>query len=220
MNEILGYFFNPEASMSGLLIGENKNKWKEGLKYLGLIIILLGFLTVVRYRISGASIVDIMGGSANIGINRLNELMGSHLNEGFTWITLVGAAIIRILIIVVARFLVWTAMLYLASLILGDKIDLYKVSLISIFSLVVWVAAQFFGMIVSLIIGIIPVEIINQILEGLATLLSYWHLVLIIIGFTISTKSTFLKGGLVVLIIQGILWMLGNIMPTLQMLLG
>lgn len=217
MSEILSYFFNPEESMSGLLIEENKNKWRDGLKYLTMTIILLGFLTMAVYRISGMHIVDIVGSSLE---GRINSLVGSNLNEGFAWIILVLVSIVQTFIIITVRFLAWMGMLYLASLILGERISLYEATLISMFSMVVWVIAQLFSVITVLIISIMPIQIINQILIGLSTLLSYWYLVLIAIGFTIATKSTFLKGGLGVLVIQGIFWMLGSMMPILHTLLG
>lgn len=217
MSEILSYFFNPEESMSGLLIEENKNKWRDGLRYLTMTIILLGFLTMAVYRISGMHIVDIVGSSLE---GRINSLVGSNLNEGFAWIILVLVSIVQTFIIITVRFLAWMGMLYLASLILGERISLYEATLISMFSMVVWVIAQLFSVITVLIISIMPIQIINQILIGLSTLLSYWYLVLIAIGFTIATKSTFLKGGLGVLVIQGIFWMLGSMMPILHTLLG
>lgn len=217
MSEILGYFFNPEASMNGLLIEKNKTKWKDGLKYLIMTIILLGFLTMAVYRISGIPIIDIVGSSLE---GRIRDIVGNDFNEGFTWIILVFTSIVQTLIIVVVRILVWSGILYLASSIQQKRIALYEVSLISMFSIVVWIASQIFGVIVILAISIIPIEIINQILAGLSTLLSYWHLVLLAIGFTIATKSTFLKGGLVVLMIQGGFWILGSMMPILYVLLG
>lgn len=217
MGEILDYFFNPEASMDGLLIGENKNKWKDGLKYLVMTIILLGFLTMAVYRISGIHVVDIVGGFLG---GRINNLVSSNLNEGFTWIILVIFSIVQTFIIITVRCLAWTGMLYLASSILGERVRFYEASLISMFSMVVWVTAKIFGVLTILIVSIMPIQIINEILMGLSTLLSYWYLVLMAIGFTIATKSNFLKGGVVTLVIQGVFWMLCGMMPILQTLLG
>ena len=217
MSEILSYFFNPEESMSGLLIKENKNKWRDGVRYLTMTIVLLGFLTMAVYRISGMHIVDIVGSSLESSIN---GLVGSNLNEGFAWIILSLVSIVQTFIIITVRFLAWMGMLYLASSILGERITLYEAALISMFSMIVWVTAQLFSVITILIISIMPIQIINQILIGLSTLLTYWYLVLIAIGFTIVTKSTFFKGGLVVLAIQGIFWILGSMMPILHTLLG
>lgn len=217
MSEILSYFFNPEESMGGLLIEENKNKWRDGLRYLTMTIILLGFLTMAVYRISGMHIVDIVGSSLE---SRINGLVGSNFNKGFAWIILALVSIVQTFIIITVRFLAWMGMLYLASSILGERIILYEAILISMFSMIVWVTAQLFSVTTILIVSIMPIQIINQILIGLSTLLSYWYLVLIAIGFTIATKSTFLKGGLVVLGIQGVFWMLGSMMPILHPLLG
>lgn len=217
MSEILGYVFNPEASMSGLLIGDNKNKWRDGLKYLVMTIILLSFLTMAVYRLSGIHISDIVGSSLE---GKINGLVVTNLNEGFAWIIQVIVSIMQTSIIIAVRFLAWTGMLYLASAILGERVSLYEASLISIFSMVVWVTAQIFGVITILIVSIMPIQIINEILMGLSTLLSYWYLVLMAIGFTIATKGTFLKGGVVILVIQGVFWMLGGMMPILQILLG
>ena len=217
MNEILGYFFYPEASMGRLLIQDNKNKWKDGLKYLTMTIVLLSFLTIAVYRVSGVHITDIVGSSLE---GKINGFVGNHLNEGLTWITLVLVLMIQTCLISSVRMLAWLGMLYLASSILGKKISLYETILISMFSMVVWVAAQLFGVISILIVSIMPIEIINQMLIGLSTLLNYWYLVLMAIGFTIATRSTFFKGGLAVLVIQGVFWMLGSMMPILHTLLG
>ena len=203
--------------ISQLLIEKNKTKWKDGLRYLIMTIILLGFLTMAVYRISGIPIIDIVGSSLE---GRIRGIVGNDFNEGFTWIILVFTSIVQTLIIVVVRILAWSGILYLASSIQQKRIALYEVSLISMFSIVVWIASQIFGVIVILAISIIPIEIINQILAGLSTLLSYWHLVLLAIGFTIATKSTFLKGGVVVLMIQGGFWILGSMIPILHVLLG
>ena len=217
MSEILGYIVSPEASMSGLLIGENKNKWKDGLKYLVMIVVLLGFLTMAAYRISGIHITDIVGDSLK---GKLSGLGSTNFNEGFTWMILVIASIVQTSITITVRFLAWIGMIYLANSILGERINLYEAMLISMFSMVVWVTAQLFGMITMLVASIMPLQIINEILIGLSTLLSYWYLVLIAIGFTVATKSTFLRGGIVVLVIQGMFWMLGGMMPIFQTLLG
>lgn len=200
MSEILSYLLSPETSMSELLIGDNKNRWRSGLKYLVMTIVLLGLLTVA--------------------IHRINGLVSDDLNEGFDWIMQVIVFIVKTSIIVIVRCLAWTGMIYLANAILGGHANLYEASLISIFSMVAWVAAQIFGVITMLLVSIMPIQIINEILMGLSTLLNYWYLVLIAIGFTIATKSTFLKGGVVMLIIQGTFWMLGGMMPVLQFLLG
>lgn len=217
MSEILSYFLNPEESMSGLLIEENKNKWKDGLKYWAMITILLGFLTMAVYRISGAGIVDIVGSSVE---EVISGLVGAQTHEGIVWLTLVLVSIVRTLIIITIKFLVWAAMLYLASLILGVGINPYKAILISMFSVVVWVAAQLISVIVILIASIMPIQMITEILMSLSMLLSYWYLILMAMGFTIAIKSTFLKGGLVVLVIQGLFWALGNVIPILQIILG
>ena len=217
MSEILGYLFSPEASMSELLIGKNKNKWRDALKYLAMTIVLLGLLTMAVHRISGLHITDIVGNSLE---ERINALVSTNFNEGFTWIIRVIVVIVQTSIMSTVRCLAWTGMIYLANIVLGERINLYEASLISIFSMVVWVTAQIFGVITILIVSIMPIQIINEILMGLSTLLSYWYLVLMAIGFTIATKGTFLKGGVVILIIQGIFWVLGGMMPILQALLG
>lgn len=217
MSEILSYFFNPEESMSGLLIEENKNKWKDGLKYWAMIAVLLGFLTMAVYRISGIHITDVIGSSLE-GV--ISGVVGPNTHEGVAWLVLVLVSIVQTLIIVTIKFLVWAAMLYLASSILGERISIYEAVLISMFSVVVWVAAQLMSVIVILIVSIMPIQMINQILLGLSMILNYWYLILMAIGFTIATRSTFLKGGLVVLVIQGLFWALGSVLPILQTILG
>lgn len=217
MSEILSYFFNPEESMSGLLIEENKNKWKDGLKYGVMITVLLGFLTMAVYRISGIPIADVIGSSLE---KVISGLVGTNTHEGFAWLVLALVSIVQTLFIVMIKFLVWAAMLYLASSILGERISIYEAVLISMFSVVVWVAAQLISVIVILIISIMPLQVINQILLGLSMILNYWYLILMAIGFTIATKSTFLKGSLAVLVIQGVFWALGSVFPILQTILG
>lgn len=180
-------------------------------------IVLLGLLTMAVHRISGLHITDIVGDSLE---GRINGLVRTNFNEGFTWIIQVIVFIVRTSIIITVRCLAWTGMIYLANTVLGESINLYEATLISMFSMVVWVAAQIFGVITMLVVSIMPIQIISEILMGVSTLLSYWYLVLMAIGVTIATKSTFLKGGVVILIIQGIFWVLGGMMPMLQVLLG
>lgn len=63
-------------------------------------------------------------------------------------------------------------------------------------------------------------DFINQMLVGISMILEYWYLIVLAIGLTFATRSTFLKGGMIVLIIQGLFWMLGSMIPWLQVVLG
>lgn len=217
MGEILSYFVSPEDSMGKLLLTRDKDKWKQGLLYWMMIAVLLGFLTVSAYRLNGIGLTEVLGD--NLG-QTMTEMLGAELNEGIVWLTTAVVSVIQSLIIVGVRFIAWSIMLYLANLILGQKLKIYDIVLLSMFTMVTWLAAEVVTVIAILIASICPIAIINQMVVGISMILDYWYLVLLAIGFAIVSKSTFLKSGMVILVIQGIFWGLGSIAPVLQVMLG
>lgn len=217
MGEILSYFVSPEDSMGKLLLTRDKDKWKQGLLYWMMIAVLLGFLTVSAYRLNGIGLTEVLGD--NLG-QTMTEMLGAELNEGIVWLTTAIVSVIQSLIIVGVRFIAWSIMLYIANLILGQKLKIYDIVLLSMFTMVTWLAAEVVTVIAILIASICPIAIINQMVVGISMILDYWYLVLLAIGFAIVSKSTFLKSGMVILVIQGIFWGLGSIAPVLQVMLG
>lgn len=217
MSEILSYFFNPEASMDLLISEANKNKWKDGFLKWGMITVLAGLLTIVMYRVSGVSLDSIQGTYYGTIIE---NTIGLNNNEGIVWLCMAIISIIETLLIAVIKLGIWTALLYIANRLLKDNISLYQIFLMSIFCILTWLTAQVFSNIATIIVMFSSVSIINEMLLGIGMILGYWYLVIFIIGYSIAAESTFLKGGLVILVIQGILWGASNMFPVLQVVLG
>lgn len=221
MNEILSYFFRPEESVSTLLIEKNKDKWKQGVLSWIMSAILLGFLTMAVYRLNVISIVDILVdilGSNNESL--IQSILYMQVNEGVVWLISAIILILKVIIMVGFKFILWAVALYIASCILKQRLKLYDVVLLSIFAMSNWLAAQIFTIITLMIASICPIDIINQMLVGLSMILGYWYLIILAIGFAIQTRSTFLKGGLVILTVQCTCWILASLVPTLQIVLG
>ena len=214
MNEIMSYFFNPEESMELLLSESNKNKWKDGVVKWLLVAIVAGLLTIMTYRMSGVEIAGIQEAAI------LENILGVNNQEGIIWLGVSVANIIETLLIAVIRTLVWAGLLYVANKILKDELSLYEVLLMSIFCILTWITSQIFSSIALMISMVCSVQVINEMLLGIVMILGYWYLIVFIIGYSVATRSTFLKSGTIVLIIQGIFWGVANAFPVLQVILG
>ena len=214
MNEIMSYFFNPEESMELLLSESNKNKWKDGVVKWLLVAIVAGLLTIMTYRMSGVEIAGIQEAAI------LQNILGVNNQEGIIWLGVSVANIIETLLIAVIRTLVWAGLLYVANKILKDELSLYEVLLMSIFCILTWITSQIFSSIALMISMVCSVQVINEMLLGIVMILGYWYLIVFIIGYSVATRSTFLKSGTIVLIIQGIFWGVANAFPVLQVILG
>lgn len=214
MNEIMSYFFNPEESMELLLSESNKNKWKDGIVKWLLVAIVAGLLTIITYRMSGVEIAGIQEAAI------LQNILGGNNQEGIIWLGVSVANIIETLLIAVIRTLVWTGLVYAANKILKDELSLYEIFLMSIFCILTWITSQIFSSIALIISMVCSVQVINEMLLGVAMILGYWYLIVFIIGYSIAARSTFLKSGAIVLIIQGIFWGVANAFPVLQVILG
>lgn len=214
MNEIMSYFFNPEESMELLLSESNKNKWKDGVVKWLLVAIVAGLLTIMTYRMSGVEIAGIQEAAI------LQNILGVNNQEGIIWLGVSVANIIETLLIAVIRTLVWAGLLYVANKILKDELSLYEVLLMSIFCILTWITSQIFSSIALMISMVCSVQVINEMLLGIVMILGYWYLIVFIIGYSVATRSTFLKSGAIVLIIQGIFWGVANAFPVLQVILG
>ena len=214
MNEIMSYFFNPEESMELLLSESNKNKWKDGVVKWLLVAIVTGLLTIMTYRMSGVEIAGIQEAAI------LENILGVNNQEGIIWLGVSVANIIETLLIAVIRTLVWAGLLYVANKILKDELSLYEVLLMCIFCILTWITSQIFSSIALMISMVCSVQVINEMLLGIVMILGYWYLIVFIIGYSVATRSTFLKSGAIVLIIQGIFWGVANAFPVLQVILG
>lgn len=217
MSEILSYFFSPEESMNKLLLECDRDKWKQGLMNWGLVIVLLGFLTMAAYRVSG---IDI---SAVLGINletSLNGILGSQTSEGLIWLIAAFISMIESFIVIAVKFLIWSCALYIVNLLLKDGLDLYQIILLAIFGMLVWLTAQVFAVIAVMIASICSIGIINEMVSGISMILEYWYLILLAIGYSVGTRCTFFKGGAVILLIQAIFWGISGAVPALQSVLG
>lgn len=210
----MSYFFNPEESMELLLSESNKNKWKDGVVKWLLVAIVAGLLTIMTYRMSGVEIAGIQEAAI------LQNILGVNNQEGIIWLGVSVANIIETLLIAVIRTLVWAGLLYVANKILKDELSLYEVLLMSIFCILTWITSQIFSSIALMISMVCSVQVINEMLLGIVMILGYWYLIVFIIGYSVATRSTFLKSGAIVLIIQGIFWGVANAFPVLQVILG
>ena len=217
MNEILGYFFHPEISMDILLNNNDKVKWRDGILKWVLVAILAGLLTIATYKVAG---VDLGSLSTTYYGKIVEELVKSNVNEGVIWLILAIRSIGEILVSAIIRAGLWIGLLYIVSSILKDIISLRQIVNMSIFAILTWISSQVFLNIALCISMISPIQTINEMLIGLGMLLGYWYLILFIIGYSMISRSTFLKGGMVVLVIQGLLWGVSNAVPFLQIFLG
>lgn len=215
MNEILGYFIHPESSMDELLCNESKGKWKEGILKWVLVAILSGLLTVMIYKVAGVRLEDLAG---NYYGKLLYNLSERKINEGFIWLILVGLSIGEILIIAAIRSGLWIILLYIVSKVLREHVEDYQIVKMSIFAVLTWIAARVFSSIAILISIFSRVDTLNQMVMGLGMILGYWYLILFIIGYSMITRSTFLKGGIIVLMIQALFWGMANAFPVLQII--
>ena len=217
MNEILGYFFHPEISMDILLNNNDKVKWRDGILKWVLVAILAGLLTIATYKVAG---VDLGSLSTTYYGKIVEELVKSNVNEGVIWLILAIRSIGEILVSAIIRVGLWIGLIYIVSSILKDIISLRQIVNMSIFAILTWISSQVFLNIALCISMISPIQTINEMLIGLGMLLGYWYLILFIIGYSMISRSTFLKGGMVVLVIQGLLWGVSNAVPFLQIFLG
>lgn len=217
MNEILGYFFHPEISMDILLNNNDKVKWRDGILKWVLVAILAGLLTIATYKVAG---VDLGSLSTTYYGKIVEELVKSNVNEGVIWLILAIRSIGEILVSAIIRAGLWIGLIYIVSSILKDIISLRQIVNMSIFAILTWISSQVFLNIALCISMISPIQTINEMLIGLGMLLGYWYLILFIIGYSMISRSTFLKGGMVVLVIQGLLWGVSNAVPFLQIFLG
>ncbi len=205
MSELLGYILRPEESISTLLIERDRSKWKQILLYGMMLVVLLGLSTMATYRLSGVGISDIPEA------NFIQKTFGVQMSEGVVWITSA---------IVAFKFIVWSVILYLVGRIMKKELKVYDIILLGMVAMQTRLVAQIITVIAVTITTFCPIFFINQMLVGIAMILDYWYLIILAIGFTVLTRSTFLKGGMSILVIQGIFWMLGNMVPWLQVILG
>lgn len=217
MNEILNYFFHPEISMDLLLNDENKKKWQDGLLKWVLVAILSGLLTVVIYKVVGVQLESLL--STYYG-NVISQLLASNINEGVIWLAIAALSIGEVLLSAVIRAGLWIILLYIVSKVSKDFISLNQIVKMTIFAVLIWIASQVFGNITIFFSMISTIQIINEMLLGLGMLLSYWYLILLIIGYSILSRGTFFKGCVVVLIIQGILWGVAKAFPIMAIFLA
>lgn len=216
MNEILGYFFHPEISMDELLCNESKGKWREGILKWVLVAILSGLLTVVIYKVAGVQLENLAGSYYGDIIYNLSE---RKVNEGFIWLILVALSVGETLMIATIRSGLWIILLYIISKVLREQVERYQIVKMSVFAILTWIVAGVFSSIAVLISMFSSVSTLNEMIMGLGMLLDYWYLILFIIGYSMITRSTFLKGSIVVLIIQAIFWGMANAFPVLQIIL-
>lgn len=216
MREILGYFLHPETSIDELVNSEEKGKWKEGLFKWVLVAILAGFMTIVAYQVGGIKLSSLTGNMGEI----LNEFMSKSDNEGMKWLVLVGVNIFRILLTAMVRTGLWVGLLYIVNKLLNSEIGLWQIIRISIYSILTWITSQLITAITMLIAMISPIGVISQMLLGLGSILGYWYLIVFIIGYSIMTRSTFFQGGVIIVVLQAILWGVGSNFPILQGILG
>ena len=205
MSELLGYILRPEESISTLLIERDRSKWKQILLYGMMLVVLLGLSTMATYRLSGVGISDIPEA------NFIQKTFVVQMSEGVVWITSA---------IVAFKFIVWSVILYLVGRIMKKELKVYDIILLGMVAMQTRLVAQIITVIAVTITTFCPIFFINQMLVGIAMILDYWYLIILAIGFTVLTRSTFLKGGMSILVIQGIFWMLGNMVPWLQVILG
>lgn len=216
MNEILNYFFHPEISMEVLLNDEEKRNWKNGILKWILIAILSGLLTVAIYKVVGVDLESLL--TSYYG-NMIQNLVAANINEGFIWLAIAGLSIGEILVSATIRTILWSILIYIVSKILRDSIRMNQIVKMSVFAILTWIASQVFFNAAVCFSMICPIQTINEMLVSLGMLLSYWNLVLFIIGYSIVSKATFLKGCMIVLVIQGIIWGIANAFPMLQIFL-
>ncbi len=214
MSELLGYILRPEESISMLLIERDRSKWKQILLYGMMLVVLLGLSTMATYRLSGVGISDIP--EANL----IQKTVGVQMSEGVVWITSAIILMMKTLVIVVFKFIVWSVILYLVGRIMKKELKVYDIILLGMIAMQTRLVAQIITVIAVTITTFCPIFFINQMLVGIAMILDYWYLIILAIGFTVLTRSTFLKGGMVILVIQGIFWMSGSMVPWLQVILG
>lgn len=217
MSEILSYFFNPEESMNKLLLECDKDKWKQGLLYWGLIAILLGFLTMAAYRLNGINILQVIGVDLS---QELRSIMGREMNEGIVWIASALISIFQSLLTVGVKFLIWGCVLYIGKTLVKDRVGIYQIVLLSMFSMLTWLTAQLLTVIAVMITSVCSIQIINEMVIGISMILEYWYLILLAIGYSIAAGCTFFKGGVVILAIQALFWWVSSVMPVLQSVLG
>ena len=216
MSEILSYFFHPELSMDVLLNNEGKRKWLDGILKWILVAILSGLMTIVIYQIVG---IDLESLATTYYGNMIQKLLQQEVNEGCIWLALAGLSIGELLLSAFIRTCLWIILLYIGSKLVRDRISIHQIVKMSVFAILTWIVSQLFLNIVICISMVSPIQTINEMLISLGMLLSYWGLILFIIGYSILAKSTFFKGGIIVLVIQGILWGIANAFPFLKMFL-
>lgn len=217
MSELLGYILRPEESISTLLIERDRSKWKQILLYWIRLVVLLGLSTMATYRLSGVGISDILGTNF---IDLIHSTFGVQMSEGAVWITSTIILVMQTLVIVMFKFIIWSIVLYLVGMIIKKELKVYDVILLSMIAMQTRLVAQIITVIAVTIANFCPIFFINQMLVGIAMILDYWYLIVLAIGFTVLTRSTFLKGGMVILVIQGFFWLLGSMVPWLQVILG
>lgn len=217
MNEIIGFFINPEESMNVLLNESTNHKWREGILKWLLVAILVGLLSMIAYKLSGAGLEIVQGTYYD---TLMNTMFGENGNEGVMWLTLSVITILETFIIACIRTACWIILLYAISTLLKDEISFYQIVLMSIFCILTWITSQVFSSIASIIGFISPMQVINDMLQGLGIILGYWHIVIFIIGYSIATGCTFLKSGVIILGLQAVLWGISVLVPVLGVVLG
>ena len=217
MNEIIGYFFHPETSIGTLLGDENRKKYQDGLLKWLLVAVIAGFLTIVTYQVAGVKL-EYLGGKYYSNI--IEILLDKNINEGFVWLVLAGINIVQTLVIAAVRAGVWIVLLYIISKILKNQIAIDRIVKLGVFAILTWIVAQLIGNIAFLVTLLSPIEVVNEMIIGLAMILEYWYLIIFIIGYCMLTRGTILSGGVVIIIIQGIFWGAANMSPVLGTFLG
>lgn len=222
MNEILSYIMHPEISMSELIEDNTRGKWKNGVKNWFLLSILIGLLTVASYKLAGYDLTLVKSNPFYGAIIDLLETIG--VAEGGIWLALVAVEVVLVLIIAGIRAMMWINMLFLVSKLFKDIVSVKTLVDMSIYAILIWIALRVFRSTVICVGLIIPfnetIGEIQQILLGLTEVFSYWYIILFIIGYSIVTNSTFRKSGLIVLAIQGCFWIIVNLVPVLDIVIG
>lgn len=208
MREILSYFFSPENSMAQLVASSDNQKIKSGIKYWLAAIILLELFTMAIYRAMGLSIESLM-----MQLLLLPSAIRDMANENITWLIVSGYMILRTLLHAILKCGIWTLLLWVASKLLKDTIDLKIILTITVYAILNWLAVQYIDVGAYLIANICPINLINEIAEGIAAIANYWYLILIILGYVSINKENFFKGAIIVLVIQCILWGICDIAP-------
>lgn len=213
MREILGFFFNLEESIEGLLVDQNKQLWKSPIRYTLQIALLSSLLFVLVLQVGGVQLQD-MGPEYKSLLS-----MQGEMNQGLLWLLIAGVNFLYTIIAMIIKGVTWFIMLCLTKIILKRTTPYYSIFLITIYSVLIGGVGHLAMLVGNMLASLISVGIIQDILMGITSIMAYWYLAILALGISAMMDYSFFKGLVIVIVIVGVLSGLSHILPFLQVAL-